>query len=177
MQLKEKKLRRRVRANEVGELKEKTVNIARVAKVVKGGKRFSFTALVVTGDGRGHVGAGLGKAGEVPDAIRKATERAKKTLIKVPLRGSTIPHEVVGDFGPTKVLLKPAAPGSGVIAGSAVRAVLESAGIKDIKTKVIGSTNSHNVLHAVLSGLLQLRDPEVVGTVRNLNVQDMGYSL
>lgn len=177
MQLKEKRLRRRVRANEVGELNEKTVNISRVAKVVKGGKRFSFTALVVSGDGRGHVGVGLGKAGEVPDAIRKASERAKKALVRIPLRGTSIPHQVVGSFGPTQVLLKPAAPGSGVIAGAAVRAVLESAGVKDIKTKVIGSTNPHNVLHAVVSGLLQLRDPDVIASVRGLTVEDMAYSI
>lgn len=166
--------RRRVKQDQAGECKERTVAVNRVAKVVKGGKRFSFTALVVSGDGRGHLGVGLGKAGEVPDAIRKAGERARKELVRVPIRGTSIPHEVLGVFGPTKVVLKPAPPGTGVIAGSTVRAAVEAAGIRDIRTKVIGSTNAHNVLHATIGGLLQLRDPEVVANVRGLSVQDIG---
>lgn len=175
MALRAKLMRRRVRSNDGMELKDKTVFINRVAKVVKGGKRFSFTALVVTGDGRGHLGVGLGKAAEVPDAIRKASEQAKKNLIKVPIRGSTIPHDVIGKFGPTTIIFKPAQPGTGVIAGSAVRACVEVAGLKDIRTKIVGSTNPHNVLYATLGALIQLRDPESVANVRGFALQDTGY--
>lgn len=166
---------RRVRAEEVGELVTKTVAIARVAKVVKGGRRFSFSALVVSGDNKGHVGFGLGKAGEVPDALKKAADSARNQLVNVPIRGTTIPHDVIGKYGPTSVILKPAAPGTGVIAGSAVRAVLEHAGIRDIRTKIIGSSNPHNVLHAVLMGLLSLRDPQAVASKRNMSLEQVGY--
>jgi small subunit ribosomal protein S5 len=172
MSMKDRVLRRRVRQDEIGECKDKTVFINRVAKVVKGGKRFSFSALVVTGDSRGHLGVGLGKSGEVPDAIRKASDRARKSMIKVPLRGTSVPHEVVGKYGPTTVLIKPAQPGTGVIAGSAVRAIIECAGIKDIRTKVIGSSNAHNVLHATLMGLLALREPESVAKVRGVVIDE-----
>jgi small subunit ribosomal protein S5 len=166
---------RRVRTEEAGETTEKTVAINRVVKVVKGGRRFSFSALVVAGDGKGCVGFGLGKAGEVPDALKKATESARKLMIRVPLRGTTIPHDIIGQFGATKVIMKPAAPGTGVIAGSAARAVIELSGIKDIRTKVIGSTNEHNVLHAVMMGLLLLKEPAAVASKRGRSIEDIGY--
>lgn len=166
---------RRVRAERAGELTDKTVFINRVAKVVKGGRRFSFSALVVTGDGKGHIGFGLGKANEVPDAIRKGSERAHKNLVRIPLKGTTIPHDVVGKFGPATVIFKPAPPGTGVIAGSVVRAVADVLGLKDIRTKCIGSSNPQYVVQAALSGLLALRDPEKVAEMRKMALEELGY--
>ena len=169
-------LNQRVSVTQCGELVDKTISIRRVAKVVKGGRRFSCSALVVTGDGQGHVGVGLGKAAEVPEAIRKAGEQARKSLVRVPMKGSTLTHEVVGNFGPTKVLMKPAGPGTGVIAGGAVRAVLEASGVRDVRTKCVGSNTPHNVVWATLEGVSQLRDPRDVEAERGKSLEELGYA-
>ena len=162
----------RIKAGEL-DLKDKLVHINRVAKVVKGGRRFSFSAIVVVGDGNGHVGIGLGKANEVQDAISKGVDDAKKNVVHVHLLKGTIPHSIYSKFGASKVLLKPASPGTGLIAGGGVRAVLESAGVKDVLTKSIGSSNPHNVVKATLNALLSLTDAQTIAYRRGMSVQEL----
>lgn len=158
---------------EENQLIDKVVHISRVAKVVKGGRRFSFSAIVVVGDGEGSVGFGLGKAGEVPEAIRKGVEKAKKTMVRIPLTEGTVPFKVVGKYGAGRVMLKPASEGTGVIAGGAVRAVLEAVGVQNILTKCMGTNNPHNVVKATIDGLKQLESIESVAARRGLQVQDI----
>ncbi len=159
-----------VQQNELGEI-EKIVSLNRVAKVVKGGRRFSFSALVVVGDGKGGVGFGLGKAQEVPEALRKATERARKNRVHIPLLDGTLPYEVLGRFGAGRVMLKPASQGTGIIAGGAVRAVMEAVGVRDVLAKAIGTNNPHNVLRATIQGLISLRSAEMVSALRGKTVE------
>ena len=159
--------------NKMPELKEKVVAINRVAKVVKGGRTFRFSAVVIVGDGNGHVGIGNGKAAEVPDAIKKAIQEAKKNLVEVPVVGTTIPHEYIGQFGSAKVMLKPASVGTGLIAGGSVRPVLELAGYRDIRTKVIGTNNPRNVVYATIEGLKNMRTVEQIAKKRNKKVDEI----
>ena len=160
----------RVKSSEI-DLKDKLVYVGRTAKVVKGGRRFSFSAIVVVGDQNGHVGYGLGKASEVVDAVTKATESAKKNVVKVRLQGTTIPHEVIGRFGAAKGLIKPATPGTGVIAAGGVRAILELAGVQDVLTKSMGSSNPHNTVKATMQGLMSLEDSTAVAARRGIPVE------
>lgn len=155
------------------EFEEKVVHISRVAKVVKGGRRFSFSALVVIGDGNGHVGSGIGKANEVPEAIRKAIDDAKKNLVRVPMVGTTLPHQTTGVYGAGRVFMKPASEGTGVIAGGAVRAIMELAGVRDVLTKSLGSSNALNIVNATMQGLKEMKKAEDVAKLRGKSVEEL----
>lgn len=165
-------MQKRIKVSEL-QLKDKLVYIGRVAKVVKGGRRFSFTAVIVTGDGEGHVGIGLGKANEVSSAIAKGADDARKNIIKIPLKNGTIPHNVLGKFGAGKVLLKPASPGTGLIAGGGVRAVLESAGVQNILTKSLGSSNPHNSVKATMNALMNIHDAKDISKRRGIEMKSL----
>lgn len=165
--------RRKRESDQENEIKEKVVAINRVAKVVKGGRTFRFSALVVVGDGKGRVGCGIGKAAEIPNAVKKGIEDAKKNMITVPLKGTTIHHEVIGTFGAGKVLIKPASEGTGIIAGGPVRAVMELLGVKDIRTKSLRSNNPKNMISAALEGLKSLKDPEQFAKLRGMPVNEL----
>lgn len=165
--------RGRIDANQIDDIKEKVISINRVTKVVKGGRNFRFSVLVVVGDENGHVGIGMAKAIEIPDAIRKAIQDAKKRMIEVPLKDTTVPHEMVGEFGAGKVLIKPASQGTGIIAGGPVRAVLELAGVKDIRTKSLGSNNPRNMVNATMEALKSLKKPEDVAKIRGKSVEEI----
>ena len=160
----------KIKASEL-ELQDRLVHVGRTAKVVKGGRRFNFSAIVVVGDGKGHVGYGLGKAGEVVDAVSKATEAAKKNIIKVTIQNGTLPHEVIGKFGAAKVLFRPASAGTGVIAAGGVRAILELCGVKDVITKSLGSANPHNSIKAAIAGLASIEDAESVAARRGVSIE------
>lgn len=165
--------RGRIDANQMDDIKEKVISINRVTKVVKGGRNFRFSVLVVVGDENGHVGIGMAKAIEIPDAIRKAIQDAKKRMIEVPLKDTTVPHEMVGEFGAGRVLIKPASQGTGIIAGGPVRAVLELAGVKDIRTKSLGSNNPRNMVNATMEALKSLKKPEDVAKIRGKSVEEI----
>lgn len=165
--------RGRIDANQMEDIKEKVISINRVTKVVKGGRNFRFSVLVVVGDENGHVGIGMAKAIEIPDAIRKAIQDAKKRMIEVPLRDTTVPHEMIGQFGAGRVLIKPAKQGTGIIAGGPVRAVLELAGVKDIRTKSLGSNNPRNMVNATMEALKSLKKPEDVARIRGKSVEEI----
>jgi len=167
------KRRKVVDSSQLELLEEKIIKVKRVAKVVTGGRRFSFNAIVAIGDGKGHVGIGLGKAGEVTIAIAKAKEAAKKNMYKIPIINGTIPHEAEAKYGSSTVLLKPAAPGTGIIAGGPIRAIMEELGVTDVLTKVIGSTNPHNVAKATMKALLMLRDPITIARMRDITVREL----
>ena len=165
--------RGRIDANQIEDIKEKVISINRVTKVVKGGRNFRFSVLVVVGDENGNVGIGMAKAIEIPDAIRKAIQDAKKRMIEVPLKDTTVPHEMIGEFGAGKVLIKPASQGTGIIAGGPVRAVLELAGVKDIRTKSLGSNNPRNMVNATMEALKSLKKPEDVARIRGKSVEEI----